>query len=1069
MFCKSKCAQRIAIFLSLLNGLPLMSQVTGKLSGTVVDPDGKPVAAARVILYLASTTIEDSVTTTDSRGSFLFVSLRPTYFDLAVEAPNFKKSEQKGVKVDPLTETPLPAMKLELGETRDVVETQASPNVLQTSTGQVSAVLSNEQVARLPLALRDPLALLDTLPGVTSNGRARDRTINGQIPLFSNITYDGINIQTSFLRANALGRTSNFLRTDQLSEATIVTANPAAPYAGGSIQVAFSPPSGSSQLHGTAYLNYINPSLSAQTFEANRTYRPKSVSVSQVGGSLSGPLVRNKLFYFLNYEGFFDRTTQQRLANVPVRALTSSGPTFQKVLALYPAPNAFLNTSFGTANFRNDQHEHATINGGIGRLDYLRSAQNTFSLTITTAKGRLDLPFESSPYQVQPNSIQTTNSYFYAGTWRSASKNGRLINEARVGGNLPSVDFQNLLRRDYRFILHIDFPGLSQPMLGQDPQGRDDYLYNYQDTLSYMARRHSLQGGMSLQQYRLNSYGIGIDNLTSFSVPYYYSGFCADGFTTNCANALNAGAINFVEQYFTISSPTSGYRAGLPPRSKPSMNLWSGFFQDNWRVNSHLTVNLGLRFDYQTPVTERTGSAIIPVLQDGAFMNLYNANLPFTFAGSGTSSSLYRSDKNNLSPNLGFAWSPFPARQIVLRGAYNLSYVNDDHLRHMGAFALENGFQPMRYYSFQQQGLPLEAFPFFNPPVLPSTLTLPALRRFSGLAVRAVNPNLSTPYVQQWNLAVEANRFQTIWSIRYVGNHFLKGLRSIDVDPDRVNQTARSAIWLLSNLGHSTYHALQIQASRRARGGLAFDVNYTFSKALSNLDDYTQGQLDPHLDIRNPGLNRAPAPFDLRHVFKSTWVYDLPSPRGRSKVLLGNWSSAGIIIAQSGAPLSILSGFRNSDGAGVGAVTTLTRDQIVPYLGIRKDGNGAFFVNAPAGTFTFADADKPVGALQRRMFNGPGAFTSNFSLRKLFTIAEGKSIEFRTEVFNIINRANWVVSDVALVDGPFFGRLIEFPGAAPDRLGTGSGQVGVLSGSRGQGGQQINQPRRIQFQLRVNF
>jgi hypothetical protein len=1032
----------IRVLTALLASAPLLlSQVTGRLSGTVNDPSGSPVSGARVILYLADSTVEEAATMTDSKGNFLFPALRPTYYDLAIEAANFKKSEQKGVKVDPLTETPLAAIALALGEARETVETQASANLLQTATGQVSAVLSSEQVSRLPLAFRDPLALLDILPGVTSNGRAANRTINGQNTTFSNITYDGINIQNSFLRSSALTSTTNFLRTEQLSEATIVTANPNTGFSGGSIQVAFNPPSGTNTFHGTAYWNNVTAELAAQRFIDNLQGTPVRTRSNQFGASASGPLVKNKFFYYLNYENMIDRSSITRLDSVPTNLPVASNSVIASVLAMFPKPTAPVQNPFGTFNYQGRQNSHLTAHGGLARLDYLRSAENAFSLTITTSRLNLDRPSGSSAFLLEPNYTQSNQTSFFSGSWRHASKSGKLTNELRIGANLPSIDFTNRFRDQFNFILAYT------PMVGDDPQGRDDYLRNYQDNLSYVVGRHQLQTGFSLQQYRLNGYGFGLGNILSVKTPTFWpcESFAAFG-SPVCVQAAQLGLVYQVTQLFTIQSNNSGYGIGTPTY-RPRLDLWSGYVQDSWKAMPGLTLNFGVRYDYQTPARENTGTAIIPTLSGDPFVSMYSPDLAYSFVDSGKN--LYAKDANNFSPNASFAWTPKPGAPVVVRGGYNVSFVNDDHLLHAAVFSVQNGFQLLRQDVFINTGFPFATTNIPNTPVLPSTLNLRALRTLSPNAqVRALNPNLSTPYVQQWNFAIETSALKTIFSARYVGNNLVKGLRSIDVDPFGANVVNRPAgttvnrpMWLLSNLGRSSYNALQLEASRRTRAGLAFEVNYTFSKSLSDVSDYNQGQRDAYLDIRNPRLNRAPSPYDLRHAFKATWVYDIPKPTFRGPVagLLSNWSTSGILIAQSGAPFSILSSDFNTSNVRIPALTTLNEEQISAFFGIRKDGLPSY-VNAPAGAFFGPSPGSVAGALQPRMFNGPSNFTFNTGLRKLFPITEGKSIEFRTEAFNLFNHVNWIAGD-QVVGAANFGR-----------------NVG-----------QVNLPRRIQFLLRVNF
>jgi hypothetical protein len=246
------------------------------------------------------------------------------------------------------------------------------------------------------------------------------------------------------------------------------------------------------------------------------------------------------------------------------------------------------------------------------------------------------------------------------------------------------------------------------------------------------------------------------------------------------------------------------------------------------------------------------------------------------------------------------------------------------------------------------------------------------------------------------------------------------------------NPVAPQGIDLLSKLGNSRYDALQLTATRRVAGGLNLTASYVFSKVLSNLDDYQQGAIDPYLYLHNPSLEWAPAPFNQRHAFKLTSTWDLPFFRGRTSAgrVLGNWSISGIIIAQSGAPFSLLSGGSvvASNGevtqvSGLGTLvsqadsgqntvaTSLTAGQIARFFGIHENPDGTVtYVRAPASAFQ-EPAPAALGNLQRRMFTGPGAFNLNLGMRKVIPFTERNRLELRAEAINLLNNVNWLVGD----------------------------------------------------------
>ena len=585
-------------------------QATGKLSGTVWDTAGRPVAGVRVTLTVPQSRVPYSSAVTSQDGTFLFPALAPARYDLTVE-----KFTLRNVRVDPAVENSLAP--IHLGQARS-----PQPS-LQTNAVDVTFTADERQMSRLPLPRRDPFYLAQTLPGVQNNGRA-PVGIYGESAALTNVTYDGMNVGSTGLR----------LRTDQIGEATVVTGSIEGC---GCSQIAFSTPSGGRAFHGAAYWLALPPAAAAQYWADNSRNTPFSTSLNQLGASLGGPLKKDRLFFFLNYEADLDRSTVTRTGVVPAAPLTSRDPLMQQVLGLIP--------SNPSGAYRSVQDNGSTTQIALARLDYLRSATHSFSLTFADRRGTTDDPADSSVFGPKPTTTIGLSAPFYSASWRW-SPTPRLTNEVRAGANLADIDFRNSLRSRFGFIAILDDPAVavSQPMSGLDPQRRADRQYGYQDNLTWVAGKHILQAGLWFQQYRLNSDGSINGPLDSLTVPRYV------------VNDVAQGTISQVDQRFNIASPTSGYSSASPARSRLSANMISGYVHDNWKLLPSLTISLGLRLDYLSRAHEQTGAAIIPVLSGVASDAVYDQNLALAFA-SGVQP-FYRKDYDNYSPYVGLAWKP---------------------------------------------------------------------------------------------------------------------------------------------------------------------------------------------------------------------------------------------------------------------------------------------------------------------------------------------------------------------------------------------------------------------------
>jgi hypothetical protein len=1081
----------LVLSLACLASSNAAAQATGRISGTVEDSAGKPVAVARVTLTLAGSSVVYSSTLTSRGGAFVFVALRPLSYDVVVEAENFSKHKLKNVTVHASLDTPLPLIRLAPGNSSPVQE-RAPGQTLQTATVAVGSTVTSEQQSELPIPRREPLALVETFPGVQDNGRAA--SIYGQSLAVANVALDGVNVQIGMNAPQALNSISLALYTDQVGEAGMVTGDIDGC---GCSQVTFNTPSGRTGFHGSGYWFSSPSGFAAQYWADNSRGTPATTSLNELGAIAGGEIKKNRLFFLLNSEADLDRSTLTRTGSVPTHAPTSQDPLMQRVLNLIPSSTSGL--------YRGTQQNGSTGSLGLLRLDYLPSARNAFGLTMAGGTSTTSDPTDSSVFGRKPDTTVYALARFFSASWRW-SLTGRLTNDIHLGASLPTIEFRNSLRKEFGFIALLNDPilAVSQPMMGMDPEGRSEHLHSYQDTLNWMMNKHTFQFGAWVQQYRLNAYGFNNGLLDSLTVPRYV------------INNITGGTIGESDQRFNITSSNSGYLSGSTAHSRLSANMLSGYVHDTWRLVPSLSINLGFRYDYLSPANEHTGTAIIPVLHSFAADTVYDQNLTFGFAS--TDHPLYARDFDNDSPYLGAAWKPLDRLPLAVRGGVSISYMPDALLSNLGIYALRNPFQSFDV-STNRAGAALSIAPQTPIPQLPSTLTLGSLLSFANSyhqepgTVYAISGDLRTPNVEYWNFGLETRIRGFQLDARYLGNRLNEAARSVNRNqvmlppaflaafqkvraallsgnattgfpvlpggglcanlsasncqpdlhaislietgqagelarwyqaqgyaPDRNagyyflgNPLAPEGINLLSKLGTARYDALQLTASRRATNGLNLTASYVFSKVLSNLDDYRQGAIDPYLYLHSPSLEWAPAPFNQKHAFKLTSIWDMPffrSVHSRTRRILGNWSISSIVIAQSGAPFSLLSGgylvapngqVRQVSGLGTlvsqadsgqnTLATSLTAGQVNQFFGISENPNGTVsYVHAPASAFS-EPAPAALGNLQRRMFTGPGAFNINLGMRKLVPLTERNQVEFRADAINLLNNVNWLVGD----------------------------------------------------------
>ncbi len=1169
----------ILAFLLLFGGQATVfgQSTNGRFVVTVKDQTGAVISGATVTVVNEGTNQEVNATTNES-GIVVSPLLPIGLYDLKVEIEGFKKAISEKVKLDIGQEYGI-VITLEAGGTTEIVTINAGEELVQTTDAEVKSIVTEKQVQELPLNGRSPLDLIQLQAGVNGQLAATTTVINGQRSSSSTVTQDGINIQDLFIRTNALDFSPNRPTVAQVSEFSVTTLNPGAE-TGGSSAVKFVTPSGTNTYHGSLFEFHRNSAVAANDFFSNLQGIAKPQLIrNQFGYTLSGPLSipgvingKDKLFFFTSYEGFRERTGSPAIGSILLPAARqgvftyrdNSGqrrtldilglkkigidPAIAGILAGVPTtPNTNLvgdglNTS-GFAFNKSSPTDRDTV--GF-RIDYNMSSKSHFEgvyqhASEDVARPDIDTTFNQN---LLVSNQGTTNFFVISWNYTFSTK---FNNEVRIGRNVSEPVFVS--KQNYPTGTIINPLLVTNPTVTFQGQGRRSAITSIIDSASYSAGNHFLRFGGQVDITRVRSFNsagivptinLGISTaapqgfgLTSRDFP---GGI--DGTQLARANSLLAflgGVISSASVTFNATSQTSGYVPNAAQVSNLAVDQYSGYVSDSWRVRPRLTLILGVRYDFVTPLHEQNNFALLPE-RGGTVSGLTDAkSLVLNPLGrvNFVNGNYFNSDKNNFAPNVSFAFDiPKLGRQTVIRGGYSIQYINDEAFRAPdNATAANSGLSTTRnlttQFGFISKDLSRILSGLTPPPFKVPVTYAQNLAINPTSAAFIVDPNFKTPYYQQFNLSIEREVFKdTVVTARYVGNlsrNLSKGVdfNQLDVfgngfandvirarqngflalakngtfDPRfnanipgsqqlsvfpqlaggglLTNSTIRSLILtgeagtlaqiyltnglagkvafvpnpsvfvadVLLNGSESDYHSLQLEVRRRFANGFQFQANYTFSKVLTNAQGTGQTRFEPLLDNAQPSLERSRAPFDVKHSFKTNFLYELPFGPGKmfnssNKViqkLIGGYQLNSIISAQTGAPFSILSqrGTLNRVGRSANntANTNLSVEDIKKLFGTFVTPDGTIYFIDPkvigkdgsavapdgqspfAGQVFFNPGPGQVGSLSRLAFDGPNAFNWDLSLIKTTRISERVGTEFRAEFFNVLNHPIFFIPD----------------------------------------------------------
>jgi hypothetical protein len=969
----------VPVFCMSLCGYVGAQTNTGRILGTVTDPSGATVAGATVTITDVQRGASRSLTTTQT-GEYVAPDLMPGMYKVRVEAKGFKSSEHSDIPVEVASDALIDFM-LQTGQTSETVTVTGQIPLINTTSSSLGGTLSNKEINDLPLNGRNYENLLQLRPGVvrypgggfsttSANGlRAEDNAyiVDG---LFNSEPFSG---QSIINGAGIAGDSATILPVDAIQEFTLIE-NPPAEYGwkpGAMVNVALK--SGTNALHGTAYAFGRNTPMDARNY-----FNPVSAGeknprdLVQFGGTVGGPILKDKLFFFGGYEG--QRYTVSSISQLSTPATVSlngdplnsvpdaiagvqqagfvPSPASLKIAGCTLGPPISCNGSGFPANSGTNSAGPTTINYGLPNDVTTDNAVAKIDYQINERHSLNGLYFfgNNNGTVSDANQLQTawltqihTRAQVAGLTW-TWILNSRTVNEARFGyntlyqptftndhatpasayglntgvtnplyGGLPRINISDF------YVFPQELGGFNWPKV-QGPDNR----YQFIDHVSYTVGNHALKFGGELHRdsFEGGAYG-GVRGRIKF-------GFGTDAFT---------GATS-LEDFFAGVPASGSLLVGDPTRKIHNWGF-AGFVQDDWRVTKQLTINMGLRYELNTVVKEANN-----------LLGNFDPQLGLEQVGKGISAP-YNGDHTGFAPRVGFAWDFSGNGRTVLRGGGGLIYetVNWESFLALnnslgistiptGALGVGPGGSAgtgsiaVGTVNFSSSNLNWNAGYNSGPATVFPTGTIDC--GANPCSIMGMDPNIRTPRIYSWNLNVQHAFTQNLTlETAYVGSHGSKlvGIHDINqnvpaLDPLGDGQSGRpfnakfpflSFIYQMGNIYKSNYNGLQMTLTARDYHHLTVVAGYTYSHALDDVGanwDFGAGSGLPQ-DSNNPTREYGHSDFDIRHRFTLSATYSIPGRKSFAQLLEG-WQVNSIVSLYGAQPWGPIDTGNNLSGTGEG-------------------------------------------------------------------------------------------------------------------------------------------------------
>ena len=987
-----------------------------------------------------SNTSATRAVSSNDQGEYSVPALLPGPYKITVEANGFKTVHHNGIVLEVDQRARLD-FSLTIGSKAETITVEGSAPLLNTSDASVSSVIGNRFVENMPLNGRSFSSLIDLTPGVVltpANTYEQGQfSVNGQRPDANYFMVDGVSANLGnagsgglfyqggagqLPSTNAFGGTSNLVSLDALEEFRIQTSTFAPEYGRTpGAQVSVLTKSGTNAFHGTAFEYLRNDKLDANNWFANAKgiARPE-LRQNDFGGVFSGPVRKDKLFFFGSYEGL--RVRQPQVANTYVPNLASrrnAAAATQPLLNAFPLPNG-PDLGNGTAGFAAGYSDPSRLDSSSIRMDYLPAQRITIFGRYSNAPSRFNQRGGGSNEYGNIRNFKYGSQFLTLGSNQSVTP--RLTNELRFnyarvtghafytmdnfGGATPpqdSVLYPSFASPESSAFLFLadTVPNGIRFTTGESGNNWQRQI-NFTDNLSRMMGAHQLKLGLDYRR---------ITSKTGLYAYYLQAVF------VSLSNAL----ANTMPLAYVISRNDDVQLA---------FTNVSIFAQDTWKARRTLTITYGLRWEYNAAPSSPNGTLPSTVTQ-------INNLATMTVAPQGTK--LWDAQKHDFAPRLGIAWQVRP--NLVFRAGAGIFY-------DLGYSSVSDGAGAWPYA--QQKMLTNKTFPLSAADEEPPPFsTSPPVAYLA-----AVDPNHVSPRTYEWNASVERSFGKTdVITLTYVGAGARKLMRQDLYNAPNPNFSGE--VDIMRNGASANYNALQAQHRHRFDHGLQALLSYTWSHSIDNVSSDAIYANVP----AGASSDRGSSTYDIRQTFSGAVSYDIPAPgSGIWKSVFGNWSTDSIIYARTAPPVNVVTG-QNTFGAFLSAANSVQRPNLVPGVPVWiSDSNvaGGKRINKAA----FSVPTGPVqGNLGRNVLNGFGATEVDLTLRRQFKLRERLSLQARADLFNIFNHPNFG-PPVNYMTSPLFGQATQMLGSS---LGAG-GLTGGLNPLY-----QIGGPRSAQFALKLMF